>query len=157
MWYYDKKSHGFKCTKIHGDLSKDENCIEISDEHYQYLQEKESQGIAGYKVDEDGNVDVVDIIIDIDTLKSQMKREMKKLIYSKFDQGTQSTLQAIYLATSIDPDKQTIEEVWEWINSILKYYYEKRIYLETNGAENFEYDFSQFAHTAPSINIEDLL
>ena len=60
---------------------------------------------------------------------AQLKQELKNFIYSRYDDGTQKTLQTIYIQAQEAGDTakiNTIKQVWDWINSVLIYYYQKK-------------------------------
>ena len=158
-WYFDKANNGFKLSDVHGDLSSDPDCIELTDAHYAELQAKEANGIAGYIVDENGFVDVIELGLDKTILFKQMEKDVQKYLYSKYDNGTQMTLQAMYS----DPDsteelKASIKTIWGWIKTVLQYYFTKRAYLDScEDLTGFSYDFQQFDASKPDITLEGLM
>jgi len=60
---------------------------------------------------------------------SQLKQELQNFIYSHYDQGTQASFSALYQIAKEQNNTNAlsqIQKVWDWINSVLDYYYSKK-------------------------------
>ncbi len=60
---------------------------------------------------------------------TQLKQELQNFIYSHYDQGTQASFTALYQIAKgqNNTDALTqIQKVWNWIQSVLDYYYSKK-------------------------------
>ena len=78
------------------------------------------------------NIGIPEDII-LDHLKqdklTQLKQELQNFIYSHYDQGTQASFSALYQQAKgqNNTDALTqIQKVWDWIQSVLDYYYSKK-------------------------------
>jgi len=60
---------------------------------------------------------------------SQLKQELQNFIYSHYDQGTQASFSALYQQAKEQNNTNAltqIQKVWDWIQSVLDYYYSKK-------------------------------
>jgi hypothetical protein len=91
-----------------------------------------------------------------DVLWQQMNKDVQNYIYSKYDQGTQASLQALHSDSSSPPElKQAIESMWAWIRSVMQYYYQRK--AEILSGQVVKWDFTQFDSTDPGISLGALM
>ncbi len=85
--------------------------------------------------------------------------QLRSYIYSKYGAGTQSTMTAVYLEpTTVLKDKDRILAVWNWIKSVLFYYYNLKKQLETGTKlSDLKVDFTQFNETDPKVTLESFI
>lgn len=91
-----------------------------------------------------------------------LNRSLQNYVYSAYDMGTQASFQCLYLLPTVsEQSKADITNVWEWIQSILIYYYQcKETLLSTKdiaSAKNFVYNFGQFNATKPTASLSAIL
>jgi len=117
--FYDKA--------IHGDDIPEE-AIEITEE--QWLEFINNQGRRRWDFKKKKVVEYVPPSPPLDELKQQklrqLKQELQNFIYSHYDQGTQASFTALYQQAKEQNNTDTlsqIQKVWDWINSVLNYYY----------------------------------
>lgn len=85
--------------------------------------------------------------------------QLQTYIYSKYDQGTQISFNAIFA----DPDtpevaKTTIKTLKAWIMSILSYYYQAKQAITNNTPWNeVSWNLSQFDATDPGLHLSDFI
>lgn len=86
----------------------------------------------------------------------KLNAEVQKYIYSKYDQGTQSSFLSLHSdPTTPESAKQDIESVWVWIRSVMGYYYS--IKQQLLGGIIVDYDFAQFDSEDPKVKLSDLM
>jgi len=131
MKYAIFDEHGFPqafySPDIHGDKIPAE-AIEITDE--QWLEFINNQGRRRWDFEKKEVVPYVPSSPPLDELKQQklrqLKQELQDFIYSHYDQGTQASFTALYQQAKEQNNTDTlsqIQKVWDWINSVLDYYY----------------------------------
>lgn len=89
-------------------------------------------------------------------LTQEMNREVHDYICGHYDEGTQISFQALYS----DPDtpsevKDDIHLVWDWVRSVMDYYYGQKEQLESG--QIVDWDFSQFDDTVPAVKLADYM
>jgi hypothetical protein len=85
-----------------------------------------------------------------------MNKDVQNYIYSKYDQGTQASLQALHSDSSSPPElKQAIESMWAWIRSVMQYYYQRK--AEILSGQIVKWNFAQFDTTDPGISLGALM
>ena len=134
-----------------------ENAVQISDQDWQrYL-------TGGYYRDSDGvctQIAVEVVLADlIAARQGSLNSDLNAYIYEVYDAGTQASMQALYSrSTTSETIKAQIEAVWEWIASIVSYYYQckSRIGALTDAASvaAYTWDFAQFDATCPDVTLQ---
>jgi len=94
-----------------------------------------------------------------ESLLETINAEVNEYISRVYDIGTQNSLNAIYTKRSTpDSVRDLLDPIWEWIESILQYYYERKLTINKGiDLENITWDFSKFDVTIPSITLGDLM
>lgn len=113
------------------------------------------------------NGDVV-VYSDPDAVPSAIARalvdlnnELNSYIAAYYDQGTQSSFQAIYISPqATDSLKLQIESVWVWIQSVVSYYYTCKEGVSSCLTEAevtaYTWDFTQFDSSKPDVNLQGI-
>ena len=143
--------------------SKKEGIIRVPDN----IRQVEKEGMEGselvyvYKeqlVPDDGH-----ILTDINYWKPSVLKELNKAVqvylYTKYDQGTQVSFQAIDTRQNVSQEVRTIlNGLFTWIASVMQYYYTKK--NEIVNAEDYNsvtWDFTTFDATDPQISLQDYM
>ena len=92
----------------------------------------------------------------VETLFWQMNADVGAYIYSHYDAGTQAS----FLSLHADPStpqagKDAIESVWQWIKSVMAYYYGIKAQLLAGTV--VQWDFAQFDASDPGIKLSDFM
>lgn len=98
----------------------------------------------------------------INTIKEKRLNEIsiqiENYIYNHYKSGTQKSLLKL-ISTGNDSQKQAVTEIFNWIDSVMAYYYSKKdsIRNATSIADIYtEIDFSSFDSSKPPYTLEDI-
>lgn len=150
--YFDPATNGFLVEGIH---EINETHIELTDDEYNYLREKVRNSEGFFEV-QDGKVVCVGRQVDFGYKIKMLEKELHNYIYSRYNLGTQSSMQTIYISPeTTEEQKSNLELVWEWIKSVMVYYYSVKTQLENE--VDADADFSQFDSSDPGITLRSLL
>lgn len=91
-----------------------------------------------------------------------LNTDLQAYLAAHYDLGTQMSFQSIYvLPTTPTAMKLMLEQAWNWIQSVMTYYYSTKgaILIEEDAetACGIEWDYSQFNELDPGISLKDLL
>jgi len=87
---------------------------------------------------------------------TRLNAEVNSYLFQKYDSGTQLSFTALYArADTPQVAKAAIQAVWDWQETVLNYYYDKKD-LILAGDISVEWDFSSFDGTDPNIHLGDL-
>ena len=91
-----------------------------------------------------------------ETLWQQANVDIGQYIYSHYDPGTQAS----FLSLHADPStpqagKDAIESVWQWIKTVMAYYYGVKDQLLAGVI--VKWDFIQFDATDPGVKLSDFM
>lgn len=89
----------------------------------------------------------------------RINEELKKYIYSRYDQGTQSSLISMYLKNeSNQVIRDQIDAVWNWIKIVLEYYYSKKDEIIASAKpDDVSWNFAEFNPLDPGISLSLLM
>lgn len=105
----------------------------------------------------------VDVLLsDVQAARiAKMKREVKAYIYRKYDDGTQSSLNALFVegvASGYANRVATIKTVLEWVKTVLTHYYTQKATIlamtTAQDAEAVTWNFTQFDATDPAVTLQ---
>jgi len=129
-----------------GDLVPNPDCkipeeaIEITDE--QWFEFINNQGRRRWNFEKKEVIEYIQPP-SLDKLKQQklrqLKQELQNFIYSHYDQGTQASFTALYQIAKEQNNTNAltqIQRVWNWINSVLNYYYSKKDAIKNADTQN---------------------
>ena len=92
-----------------------------------------------------------------------LKKELQNFIYSHYDQGTQASFTALFQQAKEQNNTEAltqIQKVWDWIQSVLDYYYSKKEAIKnaTNYTEieNVTWDWQDVEETE-HIELKDVI
>jgi len=92
-----------------------------------------------------------------------LKKELQNFIYSHYDQGTQASFTALFQQAKEQNNTNAlnqIQKVWDWIQSVLDYYYSKKEAIKnaTNYTEieNITWDWQDVEETE-HIELKDVI
>ena len=85
-----------------------------------------------------------------------LETKLHDYIYSRYDQGTQSSLIALYVGPQATPKIEVaIEAVWCWIQGVLGQYYGWKAAIAAGG--NPDINFIPFDLTDPKVRLEAIM
>jgi len=120
----------FYSRDIHGDNIPEE-AIEITED--QWLEFINNHGERKWDFENKKVIEYTPPPPSLDVLKQQelhrLKKELQNFIYSHYNQGTQASFIALYQPAKEQNNTEVltqIQKVWDWINSVLNYYYSKK-------------------------------
>ena len=89
----------------------------------------------------------------------ELNTDLQTYLYTKYDVGTQISLNAIYsMETTPAPVITGLDSLFAWISGVMEYYYTKKINIrDGEDWESVTWDFSQFDATDPNISLEALM
>jgi hypothetical protein len=88
-----------------------------------------------------------------------LNQDVQTYIYTKYDIGTQASLQAIYTQpTTPQAVKDQFDLLFAWIASVMQYYYQKKALIRDNEDwESVTWDFTTFDATDPNVSLESYM
>lgn len=97
-----------------------------------------------------------------ENLLKKMENLPKDYIYSFYDAGIQQTLTALYVDPfSSDNKKSMIQSIWNWINSVMAGYYQKKVRItEASTATELcdvELSLDAYTESKPDISLKDIM
>jgi len=154
----------FYSLDIHGDKIPSE-AIEITEE--QWLEFINNQGRRRWDFENKKVIEYISPTPPLDELKQQklrqLKKELQNFIYSHYDQGTQASFIALYQQAKEQNNTVVltqIQKVWDWINSVLSYYYSKKESIKNattqDELDNITWDWSTREETE-HIELKDVI
>jgi hypothetical protein len=104
-------------------------------------------------------------VYDIDRNKTdvlnQINTEVNTYINTYYDAGTQQSFTALYVKVNTDEVKNYLNPVWDWINTIMTYYYGKKTDITnattSSALTSITWDFTTFDATKPSVSLQSLM
>lgn len=115
------------------------------------------------QLEDDGFTGVEPYVPSADDILQQnlliINRELQTYIYNKYDTGTQLSFQAIFINPTTPESVETaILGLWNWIQSVLAYYYAaKEALIVGIPMESLDWDLSQFDATDPGLKLSDFV
>ena len=96
-----------------------------------------------------------------DQATTRMKTEIEMYLFSKYDQGTQSSMNAFFIegvSNSWTNRKALVQSVLDWIKSVLSYYYGKKddiaVATTVEQVNAITWDFFSFDATDPKVALQ---
>jgi hypothetical protein len=86
----------------------------------------------------------------------KINRDVQAYIYTKYDIGTQTSLQAIYTQSDTPIEVKTqLDLLFTWISTVMKHYYTQKNLIKTTEEdwESITWNFSQFDATDPVVSL----
>jgi hypothetical protein len=96
-----------------------------------------------------------------ETILNQINEDVNTYINTYYDIGTQQSFTAIYIKYNTPELKTYLDPVWDWIQSIMTYYYGKK--QDITNAEDIStlkiitWDFTTFDATKPDVSLQALM
>jgi len=89
----------------------------------------------------------------------ELNQAVQTYIYTKYDIGTQASLQAIYTQPgTLQAVKDQFDLLFTWIASVMNYYYTKKATIrDTEEWEATTWDFTTFNATDPDVSLESYM
>lgn len=89
---------------------------------------------------------------------ARINEALRAYIESSYDIGTQSSMQALYSRAATPAQaKGKIDAVWNWVQSVLEYYYQCKTeisaLIDAAAVDAYAWDFSQFDATQPAVSL----
>ncbi len=85
-----------------------------------------------------------------------LENALHDYVYSRYDQGTQSSLTALFvLPTTSDAAKTAIAAMWVWMQTVIARYYQLRDQIKEG--DMVEVNFIPFDLTDPKVRLENLM
>jgi hypothetical protein len=92
---------------------------------------------------------------------SRINTDVNNYITNYYDAGTQQSFNGIYSKRStLDTVRDYLDPVWDWISTIMVYYYGIKSDILAANLEDFgliTWDFSQFDATKPDVTLQVLM
>ena len=93
---------------------------------------------------------------------SKINQEVNTYINSYYDVGTQQSFTAIYVKYNTQAVKDYLDPVWNWINTIMAYYYTKKTEITNatniNTLKSIVWNFTDtFDETKPNVSLQSLM
>ena len=90
---------------------------------------------------------------------SRLNVDVNLYLYAHYDPGTQSSFNGIYAKRSTpDAIKDKLDTVWDWIATVMEYYYSVKTELMTEEIlETVSWDFSAFDTTKPDVTLAGVI
>lgn len=90
---------------------------------------------------------------------SKINRDVNAYITAYYDTGTQNSFNGIYSRRSTPDDvRDTLDLIWDWIESVINYYYgKKNDILTSEEFSDIVWDFSQFDETKPNVTLASIM
>ena len=89
-----------------------------------------------------------------------LEDRLHEYIFAHYDPYTQASLQSLYVDPRTPPAaKDAITAAWDWVRSVLDYYYQQKARLEAGEAGQvfLELNFTQFDTTDPGVTLRALI
>ena len=94
-------------------------------------------------------------------MAEQLNSELQTYIYTKYDVGTQISLNAIYGMAATPPEVIAgLDALFAWISGVMEYYYTKKAAIRDVVDDSWRtvtWDYSTFDATDPDISLEALM
>jgi len=88
----------------------------------------------------------------------EISMQVEMYIYEHYKSGTQKSLLKL-ISTGNDTQKQAVTEIFNWIDTVMTYYYSKKDIIKNATTLNelyTELDFTPFNDTKPSYTLEEI-
>jgi hypothetical protein len=95
------------------------------------------------------------------SILTQINNDVNTYINNYYDVGTQQSFTAVYVKYNTDEVKNYLNPVWDWINTIMVYYYGKKQTIvdaaNITTLKAITWDFTTFDATKPDVSLQALM